>query len=151
MKTGMDAPIKVLFVDDEPLILSSIERLMRRECVQVFLANDVLAALQVLSLEDIDIIVSDYDMPLFDGLQLLELLHRERCEIVRIMMTGRISMGAWQRGVDNGSVQRLIDKPWRIETLKQVVQEAADAVRARRRAAPGPSFATRFRRPLSMA
>ena len=146
----MDAPIKVLFVDDEPLILKSVERLMRREPFQVFFASGAAEALELLVKEDIDIVVSDYDMPAIDGLELFELLRKEKADIVRIMMTGRLAMSAWENGVDNGSVQRLIEKPWRAESLKRVLAEAADAVRTRRAREEPDLHETRgFRRPLS--
>lgn len=144
-------PIKILFVDDEPMILQGIERLMRSERFTLFFAGSVFDALQLLVNEDIDIVVSDYDMPAVNGLELFDLLRKERSEIVRIMMTGRLAMNSWESGIDNGSVQRLIEKPWGVGTLKRVLDEAADAVRMRRRIAPDLSETRRFRRPLSVA
>lgn len=152
MVVGMEARIKVLFIDDEPLILKSLDRTMRaQERFEPFYAKGPFEALDVIATQDIDIVVSDYDMPEVNGIELLSLLRAERHEIVRIMMTGRLAVSQWEQGVDDGAVQRLIEKPWSTETLRRALDEAADAIRARReRSHPDAKETRRFRRPIAL-
>lgn len=149
---GTEARIKVLFIDDEPLILRSVERMMaRNDRFQCFFAERATAALDVMEHQDIDIVVSDYDMPECNGLELLGMLRAAHNEIVRIMMTGRLAMSAWEQGVDGGAVQRLIQKPWSNDGLRRILDEAADAVHARRARNSSDAHQTQgFRRPIAL-
>jgi DNA-binding NtrC family response regulator len=150
--TDTRAPIHVLFIDDEPLILRSVERTMRASPrFQAHFAASAFDALDVLAKNDIEIVVSDYDMPEVNGIELLHLLRTQRREIVRIMMTGRLAVSEWEGGVDDGAVQRLIQKPWSLETLMRTLDEAADAIHARHSRAHADAKETRnFRRPIAL-
>lgn len=144
--------IKVLFIDDEPLILKSVERTMRScQRFKTFFANGPFEALDILAAEDVDIVVSDYDMPEVNGIELLSLLKLHRAEVVRVMMTGRLAVSQWEAGVDDGAVQRIIEKPWTTDTLRRVLDEAADAIHARRTRGHADLHDTgRFRRPIAL-
>lgn len=68
---------KILFVDDEvdlePLILQRFRRQIREGVYELFFAHNGLEALDVLKEHpDIDLIISDINMPQMDGLALLE-------------------------------------------------------------------------------
>ena len=66
----------ILFVDDEPdleaLILQKFRRQIREGAVEVIFAHDGLEALQTLEQNpNVDMVVSDINMPRMDGLSLL--------------------------------------------------------------------------------
>lgn len=152
MGMGMEARIKILFIDDEPLILKSVERTLRAsQRFEPFFAKGAFEALDILAAEDIEIVVCDYDMPEVNGIELLHVLRAHRREIVRIMMTGRLAVREWEEGVDDGAVQRLIEKPWSTDTLRRALDEAADAIRAHReRLHPDAKETRNFRRPIAL-
>lgn len=69
--------MKILFVDDEPdlrpLVLQRMRRDIRRGRYEFFFAGDGIEAIGVLSeIRDIDIIITDINMPRMDGLTLLQ-------------------------------------------------------------------------------
>ncbi len=69
--------MKILFVDDEPdlrpLVLQRLRRDIRRGRYEFFFAGDGIEAIGVLSeISDIDMIITDINMPRMDGLALLE-------------------------------------------------------------------------------
>jgi sigma-B regulation protein RsbU (phosphoserine phosphatase) len=69
--------MKILFVDDEPdlrpLVLQRMRRDIRRGRYEFFFAGDGIEAIGVLSeISDIDIIITDINMPRMDGLTLLQ-------------------------------------------------------------------------------
>ena len=61
--------LKIIFVDDEPLILNGIKRLLRskRNEWEIFYANSGKMALEYFSENAIDVLVTDMKMPKMDG------------------------------------------------------------------------------------
>ncbi|CAN1328210.1 Two-component response regulator ORR22 [Linum perenne] len=68
------AGLRVLAVDDDPVCLKLIETLLRKCQYQVTVTNQALRALQILreKKNEIDLVISDVNMPDMDGFKLLE-------------------------------------------------------------------------------
>ena len=64
--------IKVLCVDDELNILSSLKRMLALSDYEVFTANSGDEGLKVIEAESIDIIISDVRMPIMNGIEFLK-------------------------------------------------------------------------------
>ncbi|MDF1539026.1 MAG: PAS domain S-box protein [Candidatus Thorarchaeota archaeon] len=83
--------IRVLFVDDHKRILkvakSYIERL--DSDMEVVLVESGIQALECIESESYDAIISDYQMPFMDGIELLEQIRSHDEDIPFIMFTGR--------------------------------------------------------------
>jgi len=82
----------ILFVDDEPNILSSLRRMlfsMQNQWKMSF-ANSGKEALKILSEEAFDVIVSDLSMPEMNGFELLTEVKKSYPKIVRIAFSGQI-------------------------------------------------------------
>jgi len=62
----------ILLVDDEPDLCSIIAEWFRREGCHVLVAEDGAQALQIISANRIDVVVSDVRMPVMDGITLLK-------------------------------------------------------------------------------
>ena len=69
--------VVVLFVDDEPELISSLRRLLRKEKYGRLYAANGEEALKVLESARVDIIVSDLRMPFMDGLALLSTIKKK--------------------------------------------------------------------------
>lgn len=80
--------MKILFVDDEMMILNGIKRALFKSGWQVFIANSGSEALEFLEGNEIDFIVSDMRMPLMTGLELLEIVAKKYPATVRIILSG---------------------------------------------------------------
>jgi CheY-like chemotaxis protein len=68
-------PCRLLYVDDDPSIPSLTEAFLDREldcAVTTVTETSVEAALDRLAADDVDCIVSDYDMPEMDGVAFFE-------------------------------------------------------------------------------
>src|ERR1700741_3164612 len=85
--TSADPPV-VLFVDDEPSILSALRRLFRPQGYRVLLAESGAAGLELLEKEKVDLVVSDMRMPEMDGAALLEKVRERWPTVGRILLTG---------------------------------------------------------------
>ncbi|BCO07774.1 two-component system response regulator [Desulfolithobacter dissulfuricans] len=115
---------RILFVDDEPNILSGLRRMlrpMRHQWVLAF-ADSGREALKVMAEEPFDVVVSDMRMPGMDGAELLTLIQETYPHAIRIMLTGHADEKAILRTV--GVVHQFLSKPCSPEQLKAVLDRA---------------------------
>ncbi len=71
----------VLFVDDEPDVLSAIKRLMMDEPYDILFSGSGEDALHILKSTDVHVVVSDLRMPIMDGLTLLRSGYYSACVV----------------------------------------------------------------------
>jgi DNA-binding NtrC family response regulator len=92
----------VLLLDDEPLLLKALERILRTEGHEVRLADSLAAARSELSDPALDVVLVDLFLGNASGLDVLDLVAREGLEIEVIVMTGHASIesavGCMRRG-----------------------------------------------------
>ena len=101
----MDALIRVLLVDDEPSLLDVIkESLEIMGPMEVTVANSVDEALSLIRGGDFEVVVSDYQMPVKDGLVLLSDVKSIIPNLPFILFTGKgreeVVIEALNRGAD---------------------------------------------------
>jgi len=115
----------ILFVDDEPNILSSLQRMLRsmRKTMNFQFAENGLEALSIMASEKIDVVVSDMRMPGMDGAALLTTIQKQYPHAVRIMLSGQADEDSILRTV--GVVHQFLAKPADPEILKQVILRAS--------------------------
>lgn len=117
---------RILFVDDEPLILSSLKRVASKLDVDIVTAGSGALALEILAKQPVDVIVSDMKMPEMDGIQLFEQVAKLSPETVRIILTGCDDMTMVLSAINQGRVWGYLQKPWDnnelIITLKQALE-----------------------------
>jgi response regulator RpfG family c-di-GMP phosphodiesterase len=122
----------VLCVDDEPNILSALQRVLRGAVDRVLVAPGGAEALQLLEQEPVDLVISDMRMPGMDGLQLLEKLHAQQPQTVRILLTGHSDIDSAIGAVNRGAVFRYLQKPWQEALLRDTVHEGLEHQALRR-------------------
>lgn len=102
---------KILLVDDEPNVLQSMQRQLRKR-FKVVVAESGDEALNVLkSKGPFAVIVSDMRMPGMDGVQLLSRTKENYPDTVRIMLTGNADQGTASDAVNAGQIFRFLTKP----------------------------------------
>ena len=81
---------KILAVDDSGVVLHSIKTWLGDK-YQVMLADSGLSAIKYMTLNRPDLVLLDYEMPIIDGRQVLEMLHSEGefADIPVIFLTGK--------------------------------------------------------------
>lgn len=85
-----DTRLKVLVVDDSLTVRQSIQKLLAQD-YQVVLAESGVAAIRTITLDKPDLVLLDYEMPVCNGKQTLEMLRsaKEFAKIPVIFLTGR--------------------------------------------------------------
>ena len=111
-------PKRLLFVDDEPMVLDGLRRAlrdMRFEWEMRFVGSGK-TALEELDRERYDAIITDMRMPEMDGAQLLEEVKNRHEDIVRVVLSGHSSQEAVMRSVV--PTHQFLSKPCDTEELK---------------------------------
>jgi HD-like signal output (HDOD) protein len=110
-------PQHILFVDDNPLMLAGLGRMlrpMRHEWDMAFAPGGA-AALAAIEASSYDVIVSDMRMPDIDGAELLRYAIRIQPRAMRIILSGQASYGASLRSVQ--TAHQCLSKPCEMAML----------------------------------
>jgi len=117
----------VAVVDDDPGILRSLASLLESADYRVRLFASGAALLDSSCLAEIDVLVSDIDMPGVDGFELLRQLHAARPDLPVVLITGYPEtikrLPAQQAGNP-----RVFTKPFRGSELLAAISEAVRPV-----------------------
>lgn len=113
---------KILFVDDEMLVLAGLQRLLRpmRHEWEIALVNSGQAALEKLQSESFDILVTDMKMPGMTGINLLTEVRERYPQIVRLALSGYSDENLTLQSVN--LAHQYLSKPCEPEVLKQTLQ-----------------------------
>ncbi len=115
---------RLLFVDDEPAILSALRRLFRGAGYEILTAESGAEALALLDLHPVDLVVSDMRMPLMNGAQFLEQVFSRWPETKRILLTGYADAADTIAAINRGKIWRYVAKPWNDDELRATVEQA---------------------------
>ncbi|HUD45494.1 MAG TPA: response regulator [Candidatus Baltobacteraceae bacterium] len=117
---------RVLFVDDEPMILEGLKRMlrsMRAEWEMEFVESGE-SALCLLGQKPFDVIVSDMRMPRMNGAELLAEVMKRHPNMVRLILSGYADKDLILKCV--GSTHQYLAKPCDAETLKATISRASN-------------------------
>ncbi|MBN1918020.1 MAG: response regulator [Verrucomicrobia bacterium] len=114
----------VVLVDDEPHVLSALGRLLRGENYALSTTTHPTEVIDVIRRTPVSLIVSDYEMPELNGIELLKTVKAISPETIRIILTGKADMTATVQAINEGEVFRFITKPWDDEELKITIRHA---------------------------
>ncbi len=113
---------KVLFVDDEPNVLQSIRRSLRKD-FDLDTAEGGEEALRLLKAnKTYAIIVSDMRMPGMNGVELLAQAKIDSPDTVRMMLTGNADQQTAVDAVNHGDIFRFLNKPCDTDQLVQAIR-----------------------------
>jgi response regulator RpfG family c-di-GMP phosphodiesterase len=122
---------KILFVDDEVLLLEGIKRQLRRE-LDVNIAEGPMAALTILAEQGpFAVVVSDYNMPEIDGIAFLNEVYTRYPKTVLVMLTGRAELDIAVNALHNAHISRFLNKPCPKEILLETLQDGLEQYRLR--------------------
>ena len=86
-------------------------------------ASDALDALFYLNQSDHEVVITDFDMPFMDGVQLADQLKRLRAQTKVILMTGHCEAEIKERMVACVSVDGLLFKPFKLDVMRAMIEE----------------------------
>lgn len=127
---GLKNSIRVMVVDD-----MSTSRAIITQCLdeigiaQYNIENSGESALETLSVNPVHLVLSDYNMPGMDGLQLLQAIRQTPSikQIGFILVTGKATPDIVQQGKQFG-LNNLIKKPFTTDSMKGCIERVVGAL-----------------------
>jgi len=123
---------KILCVDDDPNVLSAIQRQLRKE-FEIETAEGPLLGLESIEKRGpYSVVVADMRMPLMDGARFLAEVRRISPDTVRIVLTGNAEQQTAVQAVNEGHIFRFLSKPCPPGVLVNALREGLEHHRALR-------------------
>lgn len=121
----------ILAVDDSPDTLELLQRNLHSKGYQVFIAENVSGALEVLESTRIDLVLTDLKMPGISGLDLIRHIRENYKNTEVMMITGYATVEGAVEAVKVGAEEYLA-KPFTDKELFSAVERSLDKLRLRR-------------------
>ena len=119
-------PPRVLFVDDEPNVTAALKRTLRAQPFEVLTAASATEALQILATQQVDVVISDEQMPGMTGTEFLSLVCNRWPDTIRMMLTGHATLDAAVRAINLGEIYRFFTKPCNEQDLAITIRQALE-------------------------
>lgn len=120
---------RILIVDDDPDLLRLLEDSIQSYCVEceVVRASDGHAALEQLEGQPFDLILTDYQMPGMNGLELASCVHRTSPGTPVVLVTAHRS-GDWlQEKARSLDLVGYLQKPFSMAHIRELLDRSLDA------------------------
>ncbi len=128
--TKQQRPIKLLIVEDEANLRLVLKKELERLGHDVQAASDGEAALKLLEEANVEVILSDINMPRMDGMELLKRVRERPNPPEILLLTGFATIETAVSAMKLGAYDYL-SKPYRIGELDALVKQAAEKRRLR--------------------
>lgn len=124
----------ILFVDDEPQACKWFGRLFADEFA-ILTAGSADEALQILNARgpEIAVLITDYRMPVRNGLFLLSAAQQHHRHVVRLLATAYAEKDIAVAAINQGRVMRILEKPFDDMQVREALREALETHRQRER------------------
>ena len=120
---------RILIVDDDPDLLRLLEDSIESYCAEceVVRASDGHAALQQLEGQPFDLILTDFQMPGMNGLELASTVHRTSPGTPVVLVTAHRS-GVWlQEQAGSLGLVGYLQKPFTMAHIRELLNSSLDA------------------------
>lgn len=115
----------ILIVEDEMCQREMLVDYFKQDGYQMYTASNGKEALEIIGKEELDLVVSDIQMPKMDGLELVCELSRTRSDLPVILITGYGTTNMVIEAMKNGAADFLL-KPIDIKKLARTIKENID-------------------------
>ena len=120
-------PATVVIVDDEEMVLTSLESFLTLETdytVHTFLSPT--AALEFVGANEVSLIISDYLMPEMDGISFLARVREIKPDVTRILLTGYADKENAIKAINEVGLFQYVEKPWDNDNLQICIRNGIE-------------------------
>jgi serine phosphatase RsbU (regulator of sigma subunit) len=120
-------PTKVLVVDDDELVLSSLRGVFTLQTDYDILDEaNPLEALKLIERQPLDVVISDFLMPQMNGIDFLKEVRNLQPEAVRLLLTGYADKENAIRAINEVGLYHYIEKPWDNQAMLNIIRNALE-------------------------
>lgn len=119
--------IKILCVDDEHNVLRALERIFLDDEYEIVVTGSGEEGLKIMETSGpFQVVISDYRMPVMNGVEFLKAVYERWPETVRIVLSGYADAGSIVAAINEGHIYRFIPKPWNDDDLRVTIQDCLE-------------------------
>ena len=111
----------LLFVDDDDRAISLMRREFGTANYVCHFAESAFKALDILQKTNIDVVISDINMPILSGTELFEQVKKKHPEVIRIAISGSLHIPEFVNAINRASVHAYLVKPHQPKDLKLII------------------------------
>ena len=115
----------ILVVEDDRLNRELLSKVLRQEGYQVLEACDGDIALKILQVLPCDLVITDFLMPMLNGIEFVDQLRSLQPQMPIIFITGYLSAISDKKIVDE--VAEILSKPFELNVLRSIVRRLLDS------------------------
>ena len=113
--------IKILIIDDEPMIIKILSHLLSLDDYKIISAVDGVEGIEKFDAENPDFVLLDMKMPKMDGMETLKRLRRKSQTVPIVIMTGNNDKEIEDESFWNGS-SAYVEKPFAYDKVKKMIE-----------------------------
>jgi DNA-binding NtrC family response regulator len=117
--------IRVLLVDDEPVFVDTMSKVLKARGYGVGATAGGVAALEELRFNRYDVVVLDLRMPGMDGIETLERIRKQDPLLPVILLSGHADMSKAVEAMQHGAVDYML-KPAPVDKLCERIRSAIE-------------------------
>lgn len=137
MQTANDRKGIIICVDDESTVLDTLSEQLNEhfsethEILTSTSAEEALELIETVTADDeiIEMIITDQVMPGMKGDEFLKQVHSKYPDVIKILLTGQAGLDSAIKAINEGGLNRYIEKPWNMESLKDDIKGLVDKFR----------------------
>lgn len=115
---------RVLVVDDDPIILKMVANMAACLGYRTAICRASVDALSCLRKTYFKLVITDYDMPFMDGLELADQIKKEYFNTRVILMSGHSPATIREMVAGSNLIDGLLFKPFNLQSLKERIEAA---------------------------
>jgi formate/nitrite transporter len=116
-------PERMLIIDDEDIVLESCRKVFTSEGFEVVTTDSPATGLKLISDSKFDVVLCDWKMPGFDGMDVVEEVDRRSPESAIVMISGFPTIGRATEAMKRGAMD-YVSKPFTPEEISDAVKRA---------------------------
>jgi DNA-binding NtrC family response regulator len=120
--------LKILIVDDDKKLLSSLKAILAGENNNITICNDGQKAIQLCQNEKYDLIITDLMMPGANGLEVFKESRKIEPDTLVVLITGFASLETAVQAIREGAYD-YITKPFKLDEIRIIVNNAREKIR----------------------